>query len=166
MRSVAGKGSGSGKPAAEAAPPARRKQGRESQKGAKARRQTAGQKRLMETMLKPEFRLQTIKNITADAHVGRNAYYNAIKNPAFLEELNRRSRELVGPAVPAAMHALLEQAKLGNVQAILVVMDMMGIYTKSGKFPKDRTPPPQPEIPGLREMLKEMGSDELQKLAQ
>jgi hypothetical protein len=125
------------------------------------REASAARERLMETMLNPEIRTQSITEICRKAKCDRSTYYRAFENASFVEDYKRRSKDLVIQGIGPVVNAIINQAAFGNVQAAKIVLEMAGIYTESREI---RTPDGK-GIPIKIEGLKQLPAEVLEKFA-
>lgn len=95
------------------------------------KRLSAKQKRAIEMLIDFEH-LKTHKEIASVIGITRKTLYNWLHDPAFLEELNRRSDEFMKASKYRVNRALLKKITEGDVQAIKLYYEKIGELAELG----------------------------------
>jgi hypothetical protein len=91
---------------------------------------TLCERKLLEILLNPEYRLKSVTEICALAGVGRRTYYDCYKKPEFAALVARESLGLVSKAVPAVVNASIRQAKRGDSTHTKIILGMAGLWNE------------------------------------
>jgi hypothetical protein len=91
---------------------------------------TTAEKKLLEVLLDPRYRMKSITDICSIAQIGRTTYYEAFSKPQFVEIYKQRSIELVKQQVAPVINAFVQEAKRGSFQHGKVLLEMADLYSE------------------------------------
>lgn len=89
---------------------------------------TVAEKKLLEVLLDPENRLLNVTELCNLAGISRKTYYEAFKNPNFVELVRVSSIDLIKKSMVELIKIGLEYARKGSAQHWKVLLEMAEIY--------------------------------------
>jgi hypothetical protein len=91
---------------------------------------TKAEIRLIDTLIDPNNRLKTVQQICDISRCKPRTYYRAFEKEYFIQELQRRSRQIAVRHVGQTMAAFVREAQRGSYQHGKVILEMSGVYTE------------------------------------
>lgn len=91
---------------------------------------TPAEKKLLEVLLNPQYRMKSIVDICRIAEINRSTYYDAFAKPGFVELYKQKSMELVKQQVAPVINAFVAEAKRGSFQHGKVLLEMADLYSE------------------------------------
>lgn len=95
---------------------------------------TESEKKLMDVLLNPEYRMKSIKEICAIAMIGRTTYYAAFKKPEFQALYKAQSKALVDQSIAPVLNTFVREALRGSFQHGKVILEMAGLYSEKSQL--------------------------------
>lgn len=90
---------------------------------------TENDKRLLEVLLNPDYRMKSITDLCNIAKISRMAYYRAMEKPEFKSLYKAKSKELVDNAIAPVLNTFVREALRGSFQHGKVILEMAGLYS-------------------------------------
>ena len=86
------------------------------------------EKKLLEVLLNPEFRLKSITDICIEAKINRCTYYNAFQRDDFKKLLREESKSLIDKHRAAIINSSIKAALRGDSAHTKILLSMSGDY--------------------------------------
>ncbi len=94
---------------------------------------TAAELRLLKVLENPEFATSTVTDVCKAAGVSRNAYYDSMKKPEFVDFIQQTALDMVKKDLYPLWQSAISHAKAGNYQYWKAIMDATGQYNEKQK---------------------------------
>ena len=91
---------------------------------------TVAERKLLDVLLNPKYRMKSITDICSIAEIGRTTYYEAFGKPGFEALYKQKSLEMVKQSVAPVLSAFVAEAKRGSFQHGKVLLEMAGVYAE------------------------------------